>query len=307
MPEVYDIFVAGGGPAGLTAALYAARAGKRAAVAEKAAVGGQIVNSPLVENYPGLPGLSGADFADTLREQAERLGVEILYTEVEGLTPEDGGFALTTDSGIFRARSVILATGVEHRSLGLPGEEELTGRGVSYCAVCDGAFYTGADVAVVGGGDTALQDALFLSELCRSVTLLVRRDRFRGEKTRAEKLLARPNIRVLFRHTVAALLPGEDSLAGLEMQNAQTGERLVLPVSGVFFAVGQKPATGCFADRVALTPEGYLLAGEDTLTDLPGVFAAGDARQKTVRQLTTAVGDGATAALAACAWLDENV
>ena len=304
---MYDIIVVGGGPAGLTAALYAARAGKTVAVAEQGAPGGQIVNSPLVENYPALPHVSGVDFADALLGQAEALGVELLYEEVTGAEQTAEGFHLDTDGGGQDCRALILAPGVKHRALGLPGEEELTGRGVSYCAVCDGAFFAGREVAVVGGGDTALQDALFLADVCKKVTVLVRRDRFRGEHARAKMLASRENVEIRFGCTVEALnRTPEGEFAGLTLKNAATGRTEQLPVSGLFLAVGQEPNTAAFSGFVALDDSGYLCAGEDTLTDIPGVFAAGDARAKTVRQLTTAVGDGAAAALAACRWLDRG-
>ncbi len=303
----YDVLIAGGGPAGLTAALYAARAGKRAAVLEQAAVGGQILNSPLVENYPALPHISGADFSDALLSQAEALGVEVLYEEALSAEKTDTGFRLKTDAGAHSCRALILALGVRHRSLGLEGEEALVGAGVSYCAVCDGAFYAEKDVAVVGGGDTALQDALFLSNTCRSVTVLVRRDRFRGEAARAAQLLQRNNVKVLFRHTVQRLLTGADgTLEQLLVREEDSGETRILPAAGLFLAVGQEPSAGAFAGLVALDSQGYIQAAEDTATRVPGVFAAGDCRTKGVRQLATAVGDGAAAAVAACRWLDCN-
>ncbi|MBR1496885.1 MAG: FAD-dependent oxidoreductase [Oscillospiraceae bacterium] len=300
---MYDILVVGGGPAGLTAALYAARAGKSVAVLEQAAPGGQIINAPLVENYPALPHVSGADFAEALQNQAEALGVELLYEEAVRAEKIGPGFRVTTDGGAHDCRALVLAPGVRHRCLGLEGEEELTGNGLSYCAVCDGAFYAGKDVAVVGGGDTALQDALFLAGLCRSVRVLVRRDRFRGEALRARQLMARENVTVLFQTTVEGLeRDGAGNLRGLVLR--REGRETALPVEGLFLAVGQEPNTAAFAPLVELDGDGYILAGEDTATGVPGVFAAGDARQKAVRQLATAVGDGAAAALAACRWLD---
>ena len=303
---MYDILIIGGGPAGLTAALYAARAGKTVAALEQAAVGGQIVNSPLVENYPGLPGVSGADFASALQEQVEALGAEILYEEALSAERTDAGFRVTTDAGAHDCRALILSIGAKHRSLGLPGEEALVGSGVSYCAVCDGAFYADRDVAVVGGGDTALQDALFLSGLCRRVTVLVRRDRFRGEETRAAQLRQKPNVEIKFRRTVEALRETGGVLTGLTLKDQDSGELSDLPVDGLFLAVGQQPDSGAFAALAETDGQGYFLAGEDTLTGVPGVFVAGDCRKKGVRQLTTAVGDGASAALAACGYLDGN-
>ena len=300
---LYDILIVGGGPAGLTAALYAARAGKSALLIERDSIGGQIVFSPLVENYPALPHVSGAAFANSLYEQVEALGVTIETAEVSAADRTESGFRLTTDLGVREGRALILATGVQHRSLGLPDEEDLVGAGISYCAVCDGAFYAGRDVAVVGGGDTALQDALFLSGVCRAVTLIVRRDRFRGEAALVKKLAEKPNISVRFNSVPTGYLTREGELTGLKLHTPD-GSRDLL-VDGVFLAVGQVPCSEAFAALVSTDEAGYYEAGEDCRTDVPGVFAAGDCRVKGVRQLTTAVGDGAVAALAACDWVDR--
>ena len=300
---MYDIIVVGGGPAGLTAALYAARAGKTVAVAERENTGGQIVYSPLVENYPAVPTLSGADFAQKLTEQVEALGVEILYDEVTGLARDGEGFIVHCTGGDQRCRAVVLATGAAHRHLGLAGEEELVGCGVSYCAVCDGAFYTGRDVAVVGGGDTALQDALFLSNSCRHVTLIHRRDRFRGEDRLVRRAAERENITILYSHTVEALHAADGELTAITVKDVKTGETRQLAVDGLFAAVGQLPQSAPFAALVTVD-DGYYQATEDTVTTCAGVFAAGDGRVKSVRQLTTAVGDGAVAGLAACQYVD---
>jgi len=303
---MYDILIIGGGPAGLTAALYAARAGKRCAVLERAVPGGQIVNSPLVENYPGLPHLSGMDFAARLQEQAEQQGAELLYEDaLRAEVRADGSFLVSTDAGSHSARALILATGVAHRSLGLPGEEALIGSGISYCALCDGAFFAGRDVAVVGGGNTALQDALFLSNLCNQVTMLVRRDRFRGQQTLVEQVLSRPNISVRFRRTVAELWEQNGALRGLTLNVAGSPEHESLPVDGLFLAVGQEPVGAVFSMLAETDEAGYFRAGEDCTARTPGVFVAGDCRGKAVRQLTTAVADGATAAAAATQWLER--
>ena len=299
---MYDVLVVGGGPAGLTAALYAARAGHSVTVLERGVAGGQIVNSPLVENYPALPHVSGADFAGALSEQVEALGVEICYAEVLGAEKTDSGFRLDTDDGAKEARALVLAPGMEHRALGLEGEEELVGCGVSYCAVCDGAFYSGRDVAVVGGGDTAVQDALFLSRICRSVTVLVRRDVFRGEARRAQLLAQQENVRIRFNTTVEALKQTDGALSGITVRSEEATERLA--IDGLFLAVGHTPSTAPFAALVDCDEAGFIISGEDGRTGTPGVFAAGDCRTKDIRQLTTAVGDGACAALAACHYVE---
>lgn len=302
---MYDILIIGGGPAGLTAAIYAARAGKRTAILEHEAAGGQIVSAPLVENYPGAPSVSGAELAGRMRAQAEALGAELLYTEAAGLEKTQTGFRVLCTDGTREARTVILATGASHRRLGLPGEELLTGCGVSYCALCDGAFYEGADVAVVGGGETALQDALFLASTCRSVTLIHRRDSFRAGAQLVSRAERQENIRILRGRTVEKLLWSDEALQGLLLTNLKTGQTERLDVEGLFVAVGQVPQSAPFADAVA-EENGYYLAGEDTKTSLPGVFAAGDGRRKQVRQLTTAVSDGTAAAIAACRYLEAQ-
>lgn len=302
---MYDILIIGGGPAGLTAAIYAARAGKRTAILEREAAGGQIVSAPLVENYPGAPSVSGAELAGRMRAQAEALGAELLYTEAAGLEKTQTGFRVLCTDGTREARAVILATGASHRRLGLPGEELLTGCGVSYCALCDGAFYEGADVAVVGGGETALQDALFLASTCRSVTLIHRRDSFRAGAQLVSRAERQGNIRILRGRTVEKLLWSDEALQGLLLTNLMTGQTERLDVEGLFVAVGQVPQSAPFADAVA-EENGYYLAGEDTKTSLPGVFAAGDGRRKQVRQLTTAVSDGTAAAIAACRYLEAQ-
>ena len=302
---MYEILIVGGGPAGLTAAIYAARAGKHVAVLERGSTGGQIISAPLVENYPGIPSVSGTELARQMTEQACTFGAEIIYTEAVGLEKTPAGFRVSCTDGDREAKTVILATGAAHRQLGLPGETALTGCGISYCAVCDGAFYEGADVAVVGGGDTALQDALFLANTCRSVTLIHRREAFRASAMLVGRAEKQENIRLLRSRTVQRLIRSEDALQGVELLHTETGQTERLNVDGLFIAVGQAPQSAPFLDAIA-AEDGYYLAGEDTKTSLPGVFAAGDGRKKQVRQLTTAVSDGAAAALAACRYLEEQ-
>ena len=299
-----DIIVIGGGPAGLTAALYAARAGKTVQVIEREATGGQIALSPLVENYPAIPAMAGADFAFQLTEQVEKLGVEIIYGEATAVEPVLMGFAVTVDGEAKAARAVVLATGAAHRHLGLEGEEDLVGMGVSYCAVCDGAFFAGRDVAVVGGGDTALQDALFLANSCHHVTLIHRRDEFRGEQRLVEQVEKRENISILYSHVVEELRSENGELSAIVVKDLKSGESKTMALAGLFAAVGQAPQSAPFAQLVA-TQGGYYDAGEDCCSNAEGVFVAGDGRVKTVRQLTTAVGDGAVAGLAACKYVDS--
>ena len=301
---MYDVIVAGGGPAGLTAALYAARAGKDVLVLEGESTGGQIQYSPLVDNYPGLPGMSGSQFAQALTQQVQDQGVHLRMEEITFMRTQNGLLELTTPQGRYSAPALVLATGVSHRKLGLQGEDELIGMGVSYCAVCDGAFYQGRPVAVVGGGDTALQEALFLSAGCSRVTVIHRRDLFRGESRLVQQLREKNNVDFLLSCTVEALQSGPEGLAGLTVRDRKSGKSLELPADGLFVAVGQEPHSQVFSSLVMTDDRGYFLAGEDCATSLPGVFAAGDCRAKPVRQLTTAVGDGAVAGLAASAYVD---
>lgn len=291
-----DILVAGGGPAGLTAALYAARAGKSVLVLEGGAPGGQINFSPLVENYPGLPSIPGSQLAEDLLRQAEEQGVALEYETATHICTHGSGFQVTTDCAVRECRALVLATGVQHRSLGLPGEEELVGQGISYCAVCDGPFCKGRPVAVVGGGDTALQDALFLAQLCPQVTLIHRRDQFRGAQRLVDQVKACPNIQCLMDSTVEVLDQADGQLTGIQVKNKVTGETAALAVDNLFVAVGQQPQNERFADLVKLDKAGYIRSS-DCRTSRPGVYAAGDCRTKSVRQLTTAVSDGTVAAL----------
>ena len=303
---MHDIIVIGGGPAGLTAALYARRSGKSVLVLEKEGYGGQIAFSPRVENYPGVHSISGEELAENMLDQILNLDVDTDVACVTAVEPMENGYALLTDDGErHECRAVILAAGVKHRHLGLERELELIGRGVSFCAVCDGGFYQDRDVAVVGGGDTALQEALLLSDVCENVYVIHRRDSFRGEKTKQDKLFRRCNIRKVTDSRVTELLAPNGELEGIRVENLLTGETKTIPVEALFVAVGLVPELGAFAPLVPLDENGYAAVGEDCTTAAPGVFVAGDCRAKAVRQLTTAVADGACAALAACRYLDS--
>lgn len=302
---MYDILIAGGGPAGLTAALYCARAGKSVLLCERELLGGQIVYSPMVDNYPALPHVSGTALAAALTQQVEELGVTIEYAQVEAAEPTEGGFLLRTDVGNFTGTALILATGVRHRRLGLPGEDALVGCGVSYCAVCDGAFYRDREVAVVGGGDTAVRDALFLAGICKKVTLIHRRDTFRAEAALVAQLAQRENLTLCLNAVVTELHRSGAGLDGITVAY-KNGKTATLRVDGLFVAIGQQSDNGPFAALARLDADGYLAANEDARTSCPGVFAAGDCRTKAVRQLTTAVGDGAVAALAACRYVEKT-
>lgn len=297
-----DIIVIGAGPAGLTAAIYALRAGKSVLIFEKELFGGQITYSPSVENYPGFKQISGNEFAEHLIDQATALGAEIEFAAVTGIL--DGPVkTVVTDSGNYECKSVIIASGSRHRHLGLEREEELTGSGISYCAVCDGAFFKGKTVAVAGGGDAALQDAIFLSERCRHVYLIHRRDTLRGEAHLESILRARDNVEFVL-NSVIEKLEGEQKLSGILVKNKLTGEHTQIALDGLFIAVGQEPQNAPFAGLITLDNAGYADAGEDCSTATPGIFVAGDCRKKAVRQLTTAVGDGAVAGLAAVNYIN---
>ena len=298
---MYDIIIIGAGTAGLSAAIYGLRAGKKVLVLEQLSYGGQIVNTPEIENYPGIKNISGFDFATGLYEQATALGAEVRYEQVTGIA--DGAEKqVTTTEGTYSCKAIIIATGAKNRPLGLEREEELIGGGVSYCATCDGAFYKNRPVAVNGGGNTALEDALFLSNSCSKVYLIHRRDSFRGEAKQVEQLKAKENVEFVLNATVTALL-GEDQVEGVEVTDKITGEKRTLQVDGLFIAIGQMPENAVFAPLIKLDEAGYVVAGEDCRTNVEGIYAAGDCRTKTVRQLTTAAADGAVAALAACAYI----
>ena len=303
---MHDIIIVGGGPAGLTAAVYALRAGKRVLVIEKAGFGGQIAFSPKVENIPGTIQISGAEFADRLTDQAMNLGADVELECVTGVEQTTGGFTVTTEEGsAFEGRAVILANGVKHRMLGLEGEEALIGKGLSFCAVCDGAFYTGQDVAMIGGGNTALQEALLLADVCRKVTIVQNLPTFTGEQKLVDALVAKPNVEVIFSTVVAGYLTQNGELSGLRLHSEATGDEYEIPVDGAFLAVGLMPENGAFAHLVGLNQYGYYNVDEYCASKTPGIFVAGDCRSKIIRQVVTAAGDGAVAAMGACRYLDN--
>ncbi len=301
---MHDILIIGGGPAGMTAALYALRSNKSVLILEKDSFGGQIAHSPKVENYPGSAAFSGVEFADRLMEQIVALGADFELEEAVALLDEGATKRVRTREGNeYCARSVIYAAGVRHRQLGLPNEEALTGNGVSYCAVCDGDFYRGQAVAVAGGGNSALQEAMLLSGLCRQVTVLEKTARFRGEARLLAALEAKENVTLLTETEVAGLLSGPDGLSGLCLRTP-AGER-ELPAAALFVAIGLQPENAAFADVLPLDAAGYVACDESCRTDKPGIFVAGDCRAKELRQLVTATADGAAAAVAACRYLEE--
>ena len=294
-----DLIIIGAGTAGLTAAIYACRAGKKAVLLEASAYGGQIINTPDIENYPGIAHVSGFDFATGLYEQAKELGAELSFEKVLSLEDRGEEKAVLTAKSEYICKAVIIATGAKNRPLGLEKEDTLVGAGISYCATCDGNFYRGRTVAVNGGGNTALEDAAFLSGICEKVYLIHRRDAFRGDEKAVQALREKENVEFVLQATVTELR-GDGRIEGIVVTDVNTKETRAIPVDGLFIAIGQMPDNAAFSAWVDLDESGYICAGEDCRTKTPWIYAAGDCRTKTVRQLTTAAADGAVAALAAC-------
>ena len=302
---MYDIIIVGGGPAGLTAAIYGLRAGKSVLVIEKNGFGGQIAYSPKVENIPGTLQISGAEFADKLTEQVMALGADVELENVVSVEPGDVMTVRTEEGSAFEGKSVILAVGVKHRMLGLAGEEELIGNGISFCAVCDGAFYAGQDVAMIGGGNSALQEALLLADVCKSVTVVQNLAFFTGEQKLADALSQKDNVKVIFSTVVSEYETENGKLVGLKLHNDATGEDSAIKVDGAFLAVGLMPENEPFAALETLNDWGYFDTDESCATKTPGIFVAGDCRSKRIRQVVTASADGAIAAMAACHYIDR--
>ncbi|MCH5198688.1 MAG: FAD-dependent oxidoreductase [Oscillospiraceae bacterium] len=294
----YDIIIVGAGPAGLTAAIYSLRAKKSVLIIEKGALGGQMTFSPKIENYPGFIELSGNELADKMTEQALSLGAEIEIGSVIKIKDNGKTKTVLTEDNEFEARTVILAVGAEHRRLGVKNEEELIGNGVSFCAVCDAAFFNNQSVCLAGGGNSAMQEALLLSENCKKVTMIQNLAFLTGEETLKEKIAAKNNIEIIYNSVVTGLL-SDSSLTGVEIENTETKEKRIVNADGLFVAVGLKPDTEPFKDIITLDDFGYINADESCLTNIPGIFTAGDCRKKSVRQVSTAVSDGASAAIAA--------
>lgn len=302
---MYDVLIIGSGTAGLTASLYANRAGLKVLIVEKKLYGGQILNTPLIENYPALDKVSGFEFVQKLYEQAvTQFDTPVVFGDVESCDLTGEVKTVTVGGTQYQAKTVIAATGAEHRKLGCPGEEELSGSGVSYCATCDGAFFKGKTVAVVGGGNTALQDAQYLANGCEKVYLIHRRDSFRATPIEVEHALSRENVVPIY-DTVVEQIHGDGKVESLTLLNKKTGEQSSLAVDGVFIAAGNVPDNRVFEGQLTLDAQGYLAAGEDCRTNIPGVYAAGDTRTKKVRQLVTAAADGAVSAEMALEYINS--
>ncbi len=300
---MFDIIIVGGGPAGLTAALYARRQNKSVLLLEKNSFGGQTVYSPKIENYPGFIEMSGIEFSDKLVDQVLNQGADLRMETVLSIDVNDDLKTVKTDCDEHAAKAVIIATGAKHRLLGLPNEEDLIGCGISFCAVCDGAFFAGKDVAVIGGGNSALQEAILLSESCKSVHVIQNLPTMTGEDKLVKILEAKDNVKFSF-NTVVTSLIGDDELTGITVKNTASGEESTLHLDGMFVAIGLVPDTEAVSSLIDLDERGYIKSGEATTTSQNGIFAAGDCRTKSVRQIATAIADGATAALSACRYLE---
>ena len=296
--DTYDVVIIGGGPAGMTAGLYASRAGLKTLLVERMIIGGQILTTTLVENYPGFPGgIDGPELMQRFQDHCMEYGLEKRTGEVSNIVDEGETKLLTVDSEELRARSVIIATGAEPSKLGLDREEEFTGRGVSYCATCDGAFFRNVEVAIAGGGDTAAEEALFLSRFASKVYLIHRRDKLRAASILQDRVNANDKIEILWDKVIETIEGDVTGLTGVVLKDTKTGTTSDLPLSGLFIAIGVVPKAEFLTSILDLDDEGYILAGEDCLTSMPGVFAAGDVRKKILKQVATAVGDGAVAAI----------
>jgi thioredoxin reductase (NADPH) len=305
MTDAYQLIIVGGGPAGLTAGMYAARARLRTLLLERAVPGGQITNAEVVENFPGFPqGVSGAELGSLMEQQATKQGLGIVMARAEKVELRGGEKVVSTGEAQYRARALVIASGSEHSKLGVPGEEEFRGRGVSYCATCDGAFFGDQVVAVVGGGNVALNDALFLTRFATKVIVIHRRDQLRATKILQERAFAQPKIQFLW-DTVVESITGDSQVRELRLRNVKSGKESTLGVSGVFVAVGLRPNTGYLRGLLALDPGGFIPVNGQMQTELPGVFAAGDVRAGSARQAVSAAGDGAVAAIAAERYLSS--
>lgn len=304
MDKLYDLVIIGSGPAGLSAAVYAQRARLETIVIEKEMMsGGQVLTTYEVDNYPGMPGMNGFDLGMKFREHADKLGAVFTEDTVNSIKLNDGIKEIVGDQTTYRTKTVIIATGATHRKLDVPGETEFIGKGVSYCATCDGAFFKNKVTAVIGGGDVALEDAILLARMCEKVYVIHRRDAFRGAKVLQERLMSLDNVEILW-DTVVESIDGDTGVRNLKLSHVKTKEGRTLPVDGVFVAVGITPNSQVFEGLVEME-HGYIKAGEDTETSLPGIFAAGDVRKKHLRQIVTAVSDGANAITAAERYLTE--
>ena len=289
---MYDVLVIGAGPAGMTAAIYAARAGYKTAMAEVGVPGGQAATTEIIENYPGFPnGVAGPDLMYKFFEQTQTFGVEMLYGYVEGIDTADETKKVKIGDNVYESKTVIIASGAKPKTLGVANEDRLRGRGVSYCATCDGFFFKDKEVMVVGGGDTAVEEAMYLTKMCSKVTLIHRREQLRANRTAQNRALANEKLEIIYNTTLEEII-GEDKVTSVRLKNKITGEETIMPIEGIFIFAGYTPNNDFFPSQLAEDERGYVLTDERMATNLPGIFAVGDVRQKPLRQVTTAVGDG---------------
>ena len=301
---MFDIIIVGGGPAGLTASIYALRAKKKVLLIEGNSIGGQIASSPRVDNFPGFKSISGAELGERLFDQATELGLEFEFANVIAVSQNNNSNIIQTDNGVFESKAIIVATGAKHRHLGVENEEKLIGNGVGYCVVCDGEFYSGKDVAVVGGGNSALQSAIYLSNICKSVTILQNLDFLTGEESLIDEVASKDNVSTRLGVVVSKLI-GEEALEQVEISD-KNNAREIINVDGLFVSIGQVPQNEIFKNLVELDDRGYIIASENCVTSNESIFVAGDCRTKNIRQVTTAVADGTVASIAACSYIDNK-
>ena len=301
---MFDIIIIGGGPAGLTASIYALRAKKKVLLIEGNSIGGQIASSPRVDNFPGFKSISGAELGERLFDQATELGIEFEFANVIAVSQNNNSNIIQTDNGVFESKAIIVATGAKHRHLGVENEEKLIGNGVGYCVVCDGEFYSGKDVAVVGGGNSALQSAIYLSNICKSVTILQNLDFLTGEESLIDEVASKDNVSSRLGVVVSKLI-GEEALQQVEISD-KNNAREIINVDGLFVSIGQVPQNEIFRNLVELDDRGYIIASENCVTSNESIFVAGDCRTKNIRQVTTAVADGTVASIAACSYIDNK-
>lgn len=301
---MYDILIIGSGPAGVTAGIYAARAKKKVLVIERESFGGLITHSPKIENYPGFESVSGLELAQKFISHAESLGVDFEFDSITGVNKTDNGFVLTGEMGNYEGLSVIIATGSKHRKLKLENEDKLTGKGISYCAVCDGPFYTDQDVVIVGGGNSALQEAVLLSGYCKSVTMIQNLSFLTGEKSLAVQIAKTENIKVLYNKVVVELI-GDNKLEAIIVEDQETKEKTKINTDGVFVAIGQEADNEYFSNICNLDKSGFIVTDDSCAVDVSGIFVAGDCRKKSIRQISTAISDGTVAAVNAISYLDK--
>ncbi|MGX5609234.1 thioredoxin-disulfide reductase [Bacillus cereus] len=304
MTQIYDVIIIGAGPAGLTAAIYAARANLKTLMIERGVPGGQMVNTEEIENFPGFESILGPELSTKMFSHSQKFGAEYTYGDVRGISIDGDYKIVETSKQNYKTKTIIIATGTEHKKLGVPGEKELSGRGVSYCAVCDGAFFKERELVVIGGGDSAVEEALYLTRFASKVTVIHRRDQFRAQPILQERLLNNPKVEIIWNHTVDEIL-GDKVVEKLSIRDVNTGERKEFKANGTFIYIGMLPLTEAFKNLPISNEEGFIITNENLETSIPGIFAAGDCREKMLRQVVTATADGSIAAQSAQHYIES--